>query len=186
MIVRAVLPLVAMLLIAGPVWAADLMEPFYGSFVGTGMATYPGTDRSEQRDLDVMIEPAKRGGFTRQWITVTRDQEGGRTGIGVKRRAVENTFLPYNEREGVYVLEPENGIFTKTKLPNPLRGEPMRWASVEGDMLTVYSMAITDDGGSEMQIYRRQLTPTGLKIDFLRMEDENVEVRVDGELVRAE
>ena len=125
MIARSAYAIVAILLVAGPVWAGDLMEPFYGSFVGTGTASYPGTTRSEQRDLDVTIEPAKRGGFTLQWITVTRDEQGGRTGIGVKRRAVRDTFLPYNERQGVYVLQPEDGIFTKARLPNPLSGEPM-------------------------------------------------------------
>ena len=185
MISRALCAFVAVVVIAGPVWA-DPMDAFYGSFVGTGVASYARDGRTDQRDLDVTVEPAKNGGFRLKWITVTRDDEGGRTGAGVKRRSVEETFLPFDDREGVYVLAPEGGLFKKAELPNPLRGDPMRWATVSGDTLTVYSMAIADDGTSEMQIYHRRLTDKGLKVDFMRLDDEDVELRVFGELVRTE
>lgn len=186
MISRAAAAAVAFLLITGPAWAADPLEPFYGSFVGSGIAAYADESGSGQRDLDVTVEPAKNGGFTLKWITVMRDDEGGRTGEGVKRRAIEQSFLPFDGRDGVYVLAPEGGLFKKAELPNPLRGDPMRWATINDNTLTVYSMAITEDGGSEMQIYHRRLTDTGLSVDFMRLENEAVEVRVYGELVRTQ
>ena len=62
----------------------------------------------------------------------------------------------------------------------------MRWAALDGDSLTVYSMAITDTGASELQVYHRTLTATGLTVRFMRMHDENVMVRLTGDLVKAQ
>jgi hypothetical protein len=67
-----------------------------------------------------------------------------------------------------------------------LKGEPLRWAAVNGDTLTVYSMGITDTGEAELQVYHRTLTEKGMKVSFLRMHDENVVVRLTGELVKAQ
>ena len=50
--------------------------------------------------------------------------------------------------------------------------------------MTVYSMAITGTGGSELQVYRRTLTDKGMNVSFLRMHNENVELKMEGTLVR--
>ena len=102
----------------------------------------------------------------------------------MKRREVEESFIPLEDKEDVYVLAPKGGLFQKAELPNPLRGEPMRWATVENGAMTVYSMAIGDNGGSELHVYRRTLTEKGMDISFLRMRDEIVEVQMEGKLVR--
>ena len=62
----------------------------------------------------------------------------------------------------------------------------MRWATIDGDTLTVYSLGITDDGRSEMQIFHRTLTENGMDVSFIRLEDENIKVRVVGQLVRTD
>ncbi len=62
----------------------------------------------------------------------------------------------------------------------------MRWASVDGDTLTIYSFGIDAEGGAELQIYHRTLTETGLKSHFLRMQDDVLVVQVVGELTRIE
>ena len=50
--------------------------------------------------------------------------------------------------------------------------------------MTVYSMAISEHGGSELQVYRRTLTDKGMDVSFLRMQDETIELEMQGKLVR--
>lgn len=169
---------------AGPALAGEHLESFYGSFVGSGTAKRVAENKTEQRDLDVTVEAYKKGGFTIKWITVIRGTNGARVDDDVKRRAVEENFMPLEGREGVFVLAPKGGLFQKAELPNPLRGEPMRWATLETGAMTIYSMAIDDNGSAELQVYRRTLTKKGMDITFLRMRDETVVVRMKGTLVR--
>ncbi|MEK9662942.1 MAG: hypothetical protein VW644_14640, partial [Alphaproteobacteria bacterium] len=146
----------ALFLIIGTLASAnanDDMAKFFGSYVGSGMAERLDKGTKEQRDLDVTIERYKDKGFTVKWITVMRGADGERTGEGVKRRAIEENFIPYADRKGVFIDAPSGGLFSKAELPNPLKGEPMRWAAIDGDTLSVYSMAISDSGASELQVY---------------------------------
>ncbi len=170
--------------IASAALAAEEPEKFYGSYVGSGTAQRIVDNITEQRDLDVTVERFKNGGFTIKWITVVRGADGERAGDDVKRREVEENFIPLEDKEGVYILAPKGGLFQKAELPNPLRGEPMRWATIENGAMTVYSMAITGTGGSELQVYRRTLTDKGMNVSFLRMHNENVELKMEGTLVR--
>lgn len=165
--------------------AADL-ERFYGTYVGSGAGENLFENTTDQRDLDVTVEGYKENGFSIKWITVTRGPNGERTGDGVKRNEIEENFVPFEDKPNVFVLEARGGLFQKSELPNPLRGEPMRWARVDGDEMTVFSMAIRDDGGAELQIYRRSLTEKGMDVSFQRMHDDAVEVRMEGSLVRTE
>lgn len=169
-----------------PAVASDDIARFFGSYVGSGKAERLDTKTTEQRDLDVTIERYKDKGFTLQWTTVIRAADGERTSEGVKRRSIEEHFIPYADRNGVFIDAPSGGLFSKSELPNPLKGEPMRWAAVDGDTLSVYSMAITDTGAAELQVYHRTLTEKGMTIAFLRMHDETVLVRVTGELIKAQ
>jgi hypothetical protein len=169
----------------GGAFAADL-EKFFGTYVGSGTAEQLSANTTDQRDLDVTVEPYRQNGFSIKWITVTRGADGQRTDDSVKRNAIEEDFVPFEDRPNVFVLDARGGLFQKSELPNPLRGEPMRWAKVDGDEMTVFSMAIRDDGGAELQIYRRRLTEKGMDVSFLRMHDDTLEVKMEGSLVRTE
>ncbi|MEP4379896.1 MAG: hypothetical protein ABJ215_16540 [Alphaproteobacteria bacterium] len=173
-------------ILAGGAHANEAVEKFFGNYVGAGNAVVEEDDRREIRDLDVTIERFKNDGFTLKWITVIRDEDGGRTGTEVKRREVEENFIPVEDKDNVFVLSPKGGLFQKSELPNPLRGEAVRWAAVEGNAMTVYSLAINEQGGSELQVYRRSLTDKGMAISFMRLQDEDVKIRMSGELVRTE
>ena len=162
--------------------ANDAVEKFYGSYVGSGTAEVG--SKTQIRDLDVTIESYKDEGFTLKWITVVRGADGARTGDDVKRREVSENFIPIEDKENVFVLAPKGGLFQKSDLPNPLLGDAVRWAALEGDDMTVYSLAISDTGGSELQVYRRSLTAKGMDITFMRLQDEQVKVRMSGTMVR--
>ena len=184
---RHTLQLIVLMLgvtLSAPAWAQAGVDRFFGDYVGSGVAEREGTDGTEQRDMDVSVESYKDNGFTLKWITVVRGGDGERTGGDVRRREIEESFLPSEENPNLYILAPKGGLFSKAELPNPLEGDPMRWATLEGDTLSVYSLGITGAGRSEMQIYHRTLTENGMDVSFLRLEDETVELRVVGELVR--
>lgn len=166
--------------------ATEAVEKFFGNYVGSGNAVIADGDRREVRDLDVTVERYKNEGFTLKWITVIRDADAGRVGDGVKRREVSENFIPVEDKENVFVLSPEGGLFQKSELPNPLRGDAVRWAAIDGNTMIVYSLAISENGGSELQVYRRALTDKGMTISFMRLQDEIVKVRMSGELVRTQ
>jgi len=172
------------IMLAGGAHADEAVEKFFGNYVGTGSAVILGSDRRETRDLDVTVERFKNEGFTLKWITVIRDENGDRTTTDVKRREVEENFIPVEDKENVFVLSPEGGLFQKSELPNPLRGDAVRWAAIEDNSMTVYSLAINEHGRSELQVYRRSLTDKGMAISFMRLQDEDVKVRMSGDLVR--
>ena len=180
------LALASGLLFAAPAWAQDAIDRFVGNFVGSGIAERVGDATTEKRDLDVAIKRYKGNGFTIKWITVIRGPGGERAGPDVRRREIEENFLPSEDLDDIFILAPKGGMFTRAKLPNPLEGEPMRWASLHDDTLTIYSLGIAPEGGAELQIYHRALTEGGMTIDFLRMLDETVVVRVNGNLTRTE
>ena len=72
------------------------------------------------------------------------------------------------------------------ELANPLAGDPFRWASFGNGTLTVYSAGIDEYGRSELQIYHRTLTETGLDVTFVRLADEDIKVQVTGTLRRVD
>jgi len=166
--------------------ANEMVEKFYGSYVGSGSAEILDGSETEERDLDVTVAAFKDHGFTLKWITVVRGANGERTGEDVRRREIEENFVPVEDKENVFILAPEGGLFQKSELPNPLLGEAMRWASIKDNDMTVYSLAINETGGSELQVYRRSLTEKGMDITFMRLKDEAVKVRMTGTLVRTQ
>ncbi|MHA1566740.1 MAG: hypothetical protein ACTSX7_15625 [Alphaproteobacteria bacterium] len=192
LVIAAIVLLAVPVLLAAPALLAasaqaqelDVIEPFMGTYVGSGVGTRQGKP-DEQRDMDVTIKPYKNG-FTVSWITVIRGPSGERAGADVKRREIEENFVPSDDIEDVYIRAPEGTLFKKAELPNPLRGEPMRWASIHNATMTIYSLGITAEGGSELQIYHRTLTDSGIEANFLRMKDEKVMLRVTGELTRVQ
>ncbi len=128
-------------------------------------------------DLDATIEAYKNNGSMVKWITVVRGSDGARVSDDIKRREVQESFTLFDDKEGVFVLASKGGLFQKSELPNPVRGEPIHWETVEKGTMTIYSMAISNNGGSELQVYRRTLTKKGMDISCLRMRDKTIEAK---------
>lgn len=166
--------------------ASDAVDKFFGSYVGSGTAERVDRKESEIHDLDVTVESYKDDGFKLKWITVVRGADGARTGEDVKRREVEENFVPVEDKENVFVLSADGVLFQKSELPNPLLGQAISWASIDGNVMKVYSLAIGETGTSELQVYRRTLTEKGMGIVFIRLQDDDVKVRMQGTLVRTQ
>ena len=152
---------------------------FFGVYVGR--AKTAGSD--EVRDLDVIIEPNKRG-FSISWSAVIRPGEK-RAVPGVKRRAFEQAFQ--NSREHS-IFEPiaAGTVFSGRKKQDFVGGDPVIWARIQKDMLSVYSLVVQEDGTYQLQVYDRILTPLGMDIHFRRYDDGILSRGITSSLARIE
>ena len=164
------------LALAAPVaTAAASLEPFFGTYVGVAeVKDVQDGGNSLRRDMDIVIEPHKEGGFSIHWVNVSL-VDGKRAVPGVERRVQTVLFEPAEDR-GFFVEVAESSPFRERGEMQPMRGDPVRWASLDEQGLHVYSFMVLEDGSYELQIYDRTLTDIGLDIRFQRI--------VDGELVR--
>ena len=159
-------------------WAASL-EPFFGSYVGIAEVS-----NLRNGDMDIVIEPYKQGGFKIQWINVTL-VDGQRAVPGVERRVQTVLFEPAEDR-AFFTEVQENNPFRERAETRPMRGDPVRWASLDDQGLHVYSFVVLEDGRYELQIYDRALTDIGIDIRFQRIVDGEVVRRITGTTARAE
>ena len=178
------------LALAGLLASADLqaeapdLEPFFGAYVGVAEVEDPKTGDVRQRDMDIVIEPYREDGFMIHWINVTL-VDGRRDLPGVERRVQTALFEKSDERD-MYVEVSENNPFREREETEPMRGDPVRWASIDGNTLHVYAFVVTEDGAYELQIYDRVLTDKGIDIKFQRIVDDELLRRIIGTTVRAQ
>jgi len=127
-------------------------EAFYGRYQGTGIARDPTAMAFgfERRDFDAEIGAAE-GGFFVAWTTVMQSL----TGKKAKRKSTRMLFEP-SGRPGIYLeRDAAAGI-----------ANGYGWASISGETLTVWELAILDDGTYEVQSYQRSLEKDGLDLVF--------------------
>ena len=165
----------AVFLLPGSGSAQDLpLSAFFGNFSGSGLA-----ENSDSlyfgvtvRDLDVGIGPEDSGFFV-EWTSVIR-AGGDPNNPDVRRRTTRVSFVPAEQR----------GVFKSAATAEPLSGEPLNWAYISGNTLTVNVFVIRDDGGYEVQSYGRTLTAGGMALEFTRIRDGETVRKVEGRLVK--
>lgn len=162
-------------------YAEDSLEPFFGEYVGQAELFNSDGSLREVRDLDISISPEKMGGFSAAWISV-RLVDGRRDVDGVKRWVQESHFE--RDKEGRLIESTRSSLFARKSKADLLSGETLRWARVDGNVLSVYSMAVLEDGRYELQIYDRSLTELGLDLSFRRLVDEELQIYAIGKTVR--
>jgi hypothetical protein len=178
----ALLLATALLLLPASLRAAELAD-FFGVYVGTAEAEDLPDGPTELRDMDVIIQGFKEGGFRIDWVNVSL-VDGRRDVPGVKRRAIGVLFEPSSDQD-FFVEVQENNPFRVREETQPMQGDPVRWARIDGDTLQVCSFVVLDDGRYELQVYDRILTEDGMDIVFERIIDGEVVRRVVGHTVRA-
>ena len=168
------LPLIAPSCIAFALLAlshsAKAAEPDYARFVGefAGEATYVSEGTEYKRDLGVSIKLTDEG-FNVSWTTTTYKPSGKE-----KTSKYSIDFLP-SKRENIYASAMKRNIFGGREALDPMKGDPYVWARITGDTLSVFALIILDNGGYDMQVYRRTLSETGMELDFTRLRNgENV------------
>jgi hypothetical protein len=186
------MPLRALLFVAALAAAMPAVEaaaqsdiaPFAGVYVGSAEVFDGEGNRVGQRDLEIIIEDMGRGRFRITWTNVSLI-DGRRDVPGVERRVGVATFEP-GDRPNVYVQEMRSSLFETERDIDFLQGDPLRWASIEGERMGMYSVALTDEGILEVQSYVRTLTEHGLDLEFRRMYDGRIDRRITGYAVRTE
>ena len=158
-----------------PSVAKDLpIAAFYGNFAGGGIAHNSDSEyfAMTTRDFDVVIRP--EGGAVRiDWTSVIR---GGGDPVNPKiRRKTSSKLLQATGAPNV---------FHGSKSGNPLKGEELCWARIDGNTLTVFLMTVSKSGIYELQQYDRTLSGTGMKLLFRSWRDGDRLRSVSGKLVK--
>jgi hypothetical protein len=161
-----------------------LIKPFSGGWRGTEITTSGGDGLAlKPQDLDIRIHPDDNG-FHINWVGFGRGEDGG-----LKREKVEATFAP-TKRPGVFAFAPGgksllSRLFADPATGNPLNGETLLWARLEGKTLTVYSLAINPRGGFDLDRYARTLTENGMTIRYTRRVENDQILTIEGRLTAA-
>ncbi len=135
------------------------------------------------QDLDIRIRP-DNDGFRIDWTGFARRDDGQLT-----REKVEASFSP-TDRPGVFAFSPGGKsllgrLFADPATGNPLKGETLLWARLEGKTLTIYSLAVNSRGGFDLDRYARTLTEDGMTVRYTRrIENEHV-LTIEGRLKAA-
>lgn len=146
--------------------AADAtLEDFSGHWRGEEVTLPDDTHGIELRpeDLDVSITP-EGDGFRLRWIELERRGAGtfGRREIAASFRATDRPgVFAYHEVPGSLL----GRLFASPATGNPLEGETLLWARLEGRTLVVYSLRLTHEGGFELHRAARTLEDGAMSLE---------------------
>lgn len=143
--------------------ASAQVEAFFGRY--EGRVAGQGDDATTDRDLAVTIEPDADGRFLVDWSTATGSADGE-----VKRKSYRIGFEP-TKRPGIYKSTMRADMFGQRVPLDPLKGDPYVWCRIVDGTMTLYALAITDDGAYDLQVYERTLRAGGLYLKFTRMRE---------------
>lgn len=166
-----------------PATAADAaLEPFFGSWACTrvSVAGAPATLDVRADDLDVAIQ-RDGDGFRVRWTDFERTADRS-----YARRVVDARFTP-TARTGVYAYDEDEPsllgrLFAAPATGNPLEGDTLLWARVDGPTLTVYSLALTEEGGFDLDKYARSVTEDTMQLVHTRRSEDPPQLVVRGQL----
>jgi hypothetical protein len=151
-------------------------QKFYGEWVGTAVSDAGG--EIAPRDIKTTIVPQENG-FSITWVLVVHKKAGKE-----KRGEFSVRFQP-TKRASIYSSAMRADMFGNPVPLDPLKGDPYVWARVEGSVLTIHALIITESGGYEMHVYERTLTPAGvMNLKYSRVLDGDVLKEVTGVLKR--
>ena len=150
------------------------IDAFYGQFQGSGIAEnehslYFGVT---VRDVDVKIGPLDQG-FYVEWTSVIRGG-GDPDNPDIRRRSARAVFMP-SDRPGVFPAQSTGDL---------LAGQPVMWARIADQTLTIHVIAMAEDGGYQIQTYDRTLTGGGMELNFNSIRDGEAVRHVTARLVK--
>lgn len=162
----------------GSVSAEVSLQDLYGAWRGA-TAEVDGLEGVEPGDLDVTISP-DGGGFRMRWTALEEvDGRAARRTIDV---AFEQTGKP-----GVFAYREEPGslfarLFASPATGNPLEGETLLWARVEGPQLVVYSLILNPAGGFDLDRYEHARDDDTLNLSHSRRTEDGEIMTIRGRL----
>ncbi len=161
------------------------IDDFYGNWQGVELQVTgaDGVMAPTAKDLNVELRRADAG-FEMSWIAFEREAGGV-----LKRHKFEASFTP-TDRPGVFAFNPGkpsllSRLFADPATGNPLKGETLLWARLEGGTLTVYSLAIDHHGGFDLDRYARTLTDGGMTVRYTHRIENDLMLTIEGRLEKA-
>ena len=150
------------------------LEAFFGTYVGNGVAhrRLPKVAVTH-RELNVSIEPTEDG-FAIAWTTVVH-----------KGRDPKNQRIVRRDSRLAFVPSGRPNLWRISKEGDPINGETYAWARIEGNSLITYVSWIDDEGMFDIQRYARQLTPSGMTVNFELTREGTEVLNVHAELQKA-
>jgi len=136
------------------------IKKFFGVFEGQTVDIKPGETRSRQ--VNVVIEAYGEDGFKVDWKIVMNKIDGRQ-----KLRSSSIAFKP-TIRPGIYTSAMQKDLFGNEVPLDPVAGDPFVWATLKKEVLRINRLIITDEGGFELQIFKRSLDKQGLTVQFSR------------------
>jgi hypothetical protein len=155
--------------------AKDLrISAFYGKFSGGGIAHNADSEyfAMTTRDFDVVIKP-EGSGVRIDWTSVIR--KGGDPLNPKVRRKKSSKILKSTGAPNV---------FHGSKSGDPLKGEELSWARIDGNTLSVFLMTVDKKGIYQLQQYDRTLSGTGMTLLFRSWRDGDRQRSVSGRLIK--
>lgn len=140
------------------------LEAFFGTYAGNGVAhRHLRKVAVSQRELNVSIGPTEDG-FAIAWTTVLHKGRDPKN-LRVVRRDDRLAFVPSGRAN----------LWRVAKEGDPISGETYAWTRIEGDSLITYVSWIDDEGMFDVARYTRQVTPSGMMVNF-KLTREGAEV----------
>jgi len=144
-------------------------EYFFGRYVG-GAEIQGGEGLTARRQSEVEITPYESG-FEITWTTLSLDpSEPG--GVSVKTATEQ-----FDRTDNAAVFHAENSGAL-------LKGEPVTWARIDGDTLTMTTITVSEKGGYDVASWARTVSGDDMKLVFTRFRDGELVRKVEGDLVR--
>lgn len=168
MLVRlAGLIVAAITMMSAPSWGASLQD-FEGDWAGAGLMS--GDGRTQVRELDFKLNAplARQGGF----LVLALWRPAGTADQPAQPRGME--FVPTARAN----------LWQSQAACDPLIPAGCGWARLDGDLLTVTTLAIDSAGRIEMQITRRLLSDGVIQASFMSLVDGEVRRTLNARLVR--
>ncbi len=167
-----------------PAVAADvLLKDFRGQWRGMEVTAEGDQLGIELRpeDLSLTLTP-ENGGFRLRWIALDRDPASGI----FARRENEASFKP-TDRPGVFAYDEQQKslfgrLFASPATGNPLEGETLLWARLDGPTLIVYSLGLTHRGGFDLHRAARTLQDGVMSLEHTIDTENQMRTTVRGRL----
>ncbi len=144
-------------------------EAFFGRYVGSTVGEEP------KRDIKVTIKPSERG-FNVTWSTKSTRTDGK-----IKDSRFSINFRS-SRQQNVFGSAMGKNMFGHEKPLDPLKGDPYVWAIVDGKTMTVNSLLINENGGYEIQTYKRTLVDGGMSLEYSRVRNGEVLKKIRGQM----
>jgi hypothetical protein len=161
------------------------IRDFFGTWRGLDITISDGGAVPELAPgfLDVEIQ-ASGNGFQIRWNAL------GRTDSKLELRDLDTSFVP-TDRPGVYAFDAYQGssllgrLFASPATGNPLEGQILLWARIEGATLIVYGLSIDPNGHYDLHRHAWTLSGKEMSAQYIRRTEKPVVLTIEGRLERA-